>query len=160
MMGLIDCSAMATNEILVDAVGDDEKGWDAWSYLTRFGEIHRPILSTNSGQFRTKEQATAWMDSVVQACKAVPEGSLMSEQYYAEALAPCLDAFIKIMNEGKDAEEDVIPGCMECAVLREIIEEVNAWAVCAAIASPEDMMENIGRIIDITTIGSPSKEEA
>ena len=34
--------------------------------------------------------------------------------------------------------------------LRSIINEVNSWALCAPIASPEDMMQYIGRIIEIT----------
>lgn len=34
--------------------------------------------------------------------------------------------------------------------LNEIIAEVHSWAVCSAIATPEDMMQNIGRIGKIT----------
>jgi len=34
--------------------------------------------------------------------------------------------------------------------LRAIISEVHSWAGCASIATPEDMMQNIDRIIEIT----------
>ena len=34
-----------------------------------------------------------------------------------------------------------------------VIEEVHAWAVCGAITSPEDMMQNLPRIAEITTLG-------
>lgn len=33
--------------------------------------------------------------------------------------------------------------------LRVVIAEVHAWAVCAAIAGPEDMYENFPRIVEI-----------
>lgn len=35
--------------------------------------------------------------------------------------------------------------------LKIIIEEVHAWAVCAAITTPEDMAQNFPRIIQITS---------
>ena len=40
---------------------------------------------------------------------------------------------------------------LEAAVkdLRVVIAEVHAWAVCAAIAGPEDMYENFPRIVEI-----------
>ena len=31
-----------------------------------------------------------------------------------------------------------------------IVDEVHSWAVCACIATPEDMMQNIPRIVEIT----------
>jgi hypothetical protein len=34
--------------------------------------------------------------------------------------------------------------------LKKIVWEVHSWAVCAPIASADDMMQNIGRIIAIT----------
>jgi hypothetical protein len=34
--------------------------------------------------------------------------------------------------------------------LRDIIAEVHSWAVCAAVASPEDMAQNFPRIAEIT----------
>lgn len=42
--------------------------------------------------------------------------------------------------------------------LRAIIEEVNSWAVCAGIASPEDMAQNFPRIIEITDLGKELTE--
>lgn len=38
------------------------------------------------------------------------------------------------------------------AELEKIIEEVNSWALCACITSPEDMYENFPRIVEITTL--------
>ncbi|MEJ0004414.1 MAG: hypothetical protein WDN30_14325 [Pararobbsia sp.] len=35
-------------------------------------------------------------------------------------------------------------------LLQAIVDEVHAWAVCAGIASPEDMAQNFPRIVDIT----------
>lgn len=35
--------------------------------------------------------------------------------------------------------------------LREVVAEVHSWAVCAPIASAEDMAQNFPRIIKITT---------
>lgn len=35
--------------------------------------------------------------------------------------------------------------------LEKIIEEVNSWAVCSCITTAEDMMQNIQRIVEITT---------
>lgn len=35
--------------------------------------------------------------------------------------------------------------------LLDIIDEVHSWAVCACISTPEDMMQNIPRIVEITT---------
>lgn len=32
------------------------------------------------------------------------------------------------------------------------IKEVHNWAVCAAIATPEDMMRNMNRIIEVTKL--------
>ncbi len=32
-----------------------------------------------------------------------------------------------------------------------VIQEVNSWAVCSPISTPKDMMENIQRIMEITT---------
>lgn len=34
--------------------------------------------------------------------------------------------------------------------LLDIIGEVHSWAVCACIATPEEMMQNISRIVEIT----------
>lgn len=33
------------------------------------------------------------------------------------------------------------------------LEEVNDWAVCGCLATPEDMMQNLPRIIEITDVG-------
>ena len=38
----------------------------------------------------------------------------------------------------------------EIAELRKRLSEVHSWVVCAAIASPEDLMQNAQRIIDVT----------
>ena len=35
--------------------------------------------------------------------------------------------------------------------LRKIVDEVHAWAVCACIATPEDMYQNFPRIVEITS---------
>lgn len=35
--------------------------------------------------------------------------------------------------------------------LNAIISEVHSWIVCAPTASAEDMMQNAGRVIEITT---------
>lgn len=43
----------------------------------------------------------------------------------------------------------------EIEILRSIIDEVHSWIVCAAIASPEDMMQSAERIAKITTPGAP-----
>jgi hypothetical protein len=40
--------------------------------------------------------------------------------------------------------------------LRGIINEVNSWAVCSPICTPEDMMQNIGRIESITNLNGTS----
>ncbi len=37
--------------------------------------------------------------------------------------------------------------------LQEVIAEVQAWIVCAAIATPEDMMQSAPRIAEITSPG-------
>lgn len=39
----------------------------------------------------------------------------------------------------------------EIVELRKRLQEVQSWIVCAAIASPEDMMQNASRIIEVTT---------
>jgi hypothetical protein len=38
----------------------------------------------------------------------------------------------------------------EAQALREKLDEVHAWIVCSAIASPEDMMQSASRIEEIT----------
>ena len=38
----------------------------------------------------------------------------------------------------------------ELVVLRKRLDEVHAWIVCAAITSPEDLLQNAPRIIAIT----------
>lgn len=38
----------------------------------------------------------------------------------------------------------------EIAELRKRLSEVHSWIVCAAIASPEDLMQNAQQIIDVT----------
>lgn len=35
-------------------------------------------------------------------------------------------------------------------VRNSVIDEVHSWAVCAAIATTDDLMQNIGRIVDIS----------
>ena len=35
--------------------------------------------------------------------------------------------------------------------LRDIIDEIHAWAVCSCIATPEDMMQNMPRVVEITS---------
>ena len=35
--------------------------------------------------------------------------------------------------------------------LRDIIDEIHAWAVCYCIATPEDMMQNMPRVVEITS---------
>ncbi len=44
--------------------------------------------------------------------------------------------------------------------LRVVIAEVHAWAVCAAIAGPEDMYENFPRIVEIGERVLKSTEDA
>lgn len=41
-------------------------------------------------------------------------------------------------------------GAKEIERLRSIIDEIHGWAVCYAIASPQDMAQNFPRIIEIT----------
>ena len=41
-----------------------------------------------------------------------------------------------------------------------VVSEVNSWAVCGAITTPEDMMQNIERIVEITTPGYQPPLEA
>jgi hypothetical protein len=36
--------------------------------------------------------------------------------------------------------------------LESIINEVHSWAVCAAIATPDDMAQNFPRIVEITQL--------
>lgn len=40
---------------------------------------------------------------------------------------------------------------VELQAAREALAEVNAWAVCGAITTPEDMAQNLPRIVEITT---------
>ena len=35
--------------------------------------------------------------------------------------------------------------------LRDIIDEIHAWSVCSCIATPEDMMQNMHRVVEITS---------
>lgn len=35
--------------------------------------------------------------------------------------------------------------------LREVVAEVHSWAVCSAIATPDDMAQSFPRIVEITT---------
>ncbi|HDY75601.1 MAG TPA: hypothetical protein ENH49_03670 [Candidatus Marinimicrobia bacterium] len=64
------------------------------------------------------------------------------------------------LNKGKIscivADELLDCHCVEQAErikeLGKIINEVNSWAVCSAIATPEDMMQNIKHIAKITNI--------
>lgn len=35
--------------------------------------------------------------------------------------------------------------------LKEVVAEVHSWIVCAAIAPPEDVMQNAPRIVEITS---------
>lgn len=44
----------------------------------------------------------------------------------------------------------------EIEALQKIVAEVHAWAVCGAVATPEDMVQNLSRIVHIT---SPDYEE-
>ena len=50
---------------------------------------------------------------------------------------------------------------LEAAVnaLRDVVSEVHAWAVCAAIAGPEDMYENFPRIVAIGEMALKSTED-
>ena len=48
----------------------------------------------------------------------------------------------------------VLALAQEIERLRAVLDEVHSWAVCAAIASPEDMAQNFPHIIEITTPGS------
>ena len=38
----------------------------------------------------------------------------------------------------------------ELSRMQKVIDEVHAWAVCACITTPEDMAQNLPRIIEIT----------
>lgn len=51
------------------------------------------------------------------------------------------------------SEDEVRLAILACRIedLERIISEVHAWAVCGAIATPEDMMANLPRIVEITT---------
>lgn len=51
---------------------------------------------------------------------------------------------------GLSAAETIIDLNKRCCLLEQIIAEVHSWIVCAAIASPEDMAQNFGRICEIT----------
>ena len=39
----------------------------------------------------------------------------------------------------------------EIARLSAVVDEVHAWAVCGGIATPDDMAQNLPRIVEITT---------
>lgn len=43
---------------------------------------------------------------------------------------------------------------------QQIIDEVHSWIVCAPIATPDDMMQNAQRIIDITGPKDANAEQA
>lgn len=40
---------------------------------------------------------------------------------------------------------------VEIARLSAIVDEVHAWAVCGCIATPDDLAQNLPRIVEITT---------
>lgn len=52
----------------------------------------------------------------------------------------------------RDLVGDKLIFAMTCEIeqLRARLDEVHSWIVCAAIASPADMMQNAPRIIDVT----------
>lgn len=51
--------------------------------------------------------------------------------------------------------------CMASEIerLRKIVDQTHSWAVCAAIASPEDMAQNFPHIVEITTPGFTYKDD-
>jgi len=104
MMSLIDCSAMQSNEVMVDAGGKGDR-WDAWSYLMRGGDIHRPILSSSNGIFRSKDDAVDWMNRVAAACKSVPDEKIFDNDSYVEVLKPLAEEFIALTEERKENGE-------------------------------------------------------
>lgn len=52
------------------------------------------------------------------------------------------------------AEDEIRMAILVCHIkdLESIISEVHAWAVCGAITTPEDMMSNLPRIVEITNL--------
>ncbi len=98
MMSLIDCMVMHTNEVMIDAGGEGDR-WDAWSYMMRDGDIHRPILNTNCGVFRSRDDAISWMNRVVEAVKSVSESG--DKNSYIQALLPLTDELITLVEERK-----------------------------------------------------------
>jgi hypothetical protein len=55
----------------------------------------------------------------------------------------------------RDMVGDKLVGAMfdEIERLRAVVDEVHSWAVCACIASPEDMAQNFPHIVEITAPG-------
>lgn len=46
----------------------------------------------------------------------------------------------------------------QCDDLKARLAEINNWAVCGCIASPEDMMQNLPRIIELSDISADEKK--
>jgi hypothetical protein len=42
---------------------------------------------------------------------------------------------------------------VEILRLQAIVQEVHAWAVCAPLATPDDMAQNLPRVVEITAPG-------
>lgn len=53
---------------------------------------------------------------------------------------------------GRPPPLPVADASSEVARLRAVVNEVHAWAVCGAIAPPTDMMQNLERIVEITSL--------
>lgn len=58
---------------------------------------------------------------------------------------------VRCVTLGRDGCTDEQNAILNEQRMRDIISEVHAWAVCAAIASPADMAQNFPRIVEITS---------
>ena len=49
-------------------------------------------------------------------------------------------------------EDEIYMAAMACEItrLRGVVGEVHSWAVCGSITTPEDMAQNLPRIVEIT----------
>lgn len=82
------------------------------------------------------------------------------DQWYADSQVIDGIRMGPLVKEKFTEEERVAQLCREApeeelARLQAVVAEINAWAVCAAIASPADMAQNLPRIIEITGSDEP-----
>lgn len=94
--------------------------------------------------------STAGLGGDVEHCHICGAPMTESESLHQNCGGDCLTC----MAEAGDLD------CMEAAFriqkaeiarLLAVVDEVHAWAVCGCIATPEDMVENLPHIVEITT---------